>query len=88
MYEERQEGGTCGDIYMIFRKASEDVMGVTYEFGGADHRFDRVLRVSAVDYSVRVEDGRDDNMAVRVAGMAIRRHRAGGVWPKTGIHQA
>jgi hypothetical protein len=63
-------------------------MGVTYQFGGADHRFDRMLRVSSVNYSVSVEDGRDDSMTVRVAGMAIRGHRADGVWPKSGIHQA
>ncbi|MFD6397933.1 hypothetical protein [Nocardia sp. NPDC060249] len=75
-------------IYVVFRKSSEDSMGVTYEFGGADHRFDRVLRVNAVDYSVRVEDGRNDHMTVRVAGMAIRGHRDDGVWPKAGVHQA
>ncbi|KQY33289.1 hypothetical protein ASD42_15560 [Nocardia sp. Root136] len=61
---------------------------MTYEFGGADHRFDRALKISATDYSVEVEDGRGDNMTVRVAGMAIRGHRADGVWPKAGIHQA
>ncbi|WP_169812750.1 hypothetical protein [Nocardia salmonicida] len=75
-------------IYVVFRKTSEDAMGVSYEFGGADHRFDRALKISSADYSVAVEDGQGDNMTVRVAGMAIRGHRADGVWPKAGIHQA
>ncbi|WP_446224373.1 hypothetical protein ACTWPB_04030 [Nocardia sp. IBHARD005] len=75
-------------IYLVVRLAYETEDEVTYQFGGADHRFDRAVTIRKADYSVTVVDGRQDAMAVGAAGLAMRRHRIDGVWAKSEIRQS
>lgn len=75
-------------IYLVFKLASETEHEVTYEFGGSNHQFDRAVTIRKSDYSVTEADGREDSMVAKVAGKAISRHRADGVWVKSGSRQS
>lgn len=80
--------GTALAIYLVFRLASETEDQVTYEFGGADHQFDRAVTIRKSDYLVTFAGGKEDRMAAIVAGMTMSRHRADGNWVRFGSRQS
>ncbi len=75
-------------LYVVFRKVTENDREVSYRFGHDETTLDRELTIGKADTSVTVADGRQDPIAIKVAGTVLTKYRKEGTWLAGGTLQS